>query len=723
VSDELLFASLDLARPGLEGVREAVTKADYHAAAAAWAEYFRNREKPTPHFSRDRWGGFIRREYPQLVGPILAMADQVAAGELAHPPIRLPVRQGEIDWLHNPTQDTNYVSLVGSMWFMNSLGRAYLLTGDEKYPRAFAWVFQSWYDHLPAILRFQGNLGFDPVFRAYYPGIRSRILVDDYYCLGRSPALTPRVHLKIMKHLLANVLWLEKQNQSYRVGNQQVAAVLGLGIVGIVFPELKDSERWVALAEARMAEHLQRDFKADGGHSELCTQYHKTMLRDVGYVVLTAERNGRPSLLDSEAAAGLERAYGWLAAIVMPTGHTPALHSASFATDWMVHLRIAAHLFQRPDFAWLSERFWKEGGVPSAKRPFSFANYMICEALSPARSATVKPQPPDRLSTHLEASGFAVMRTGWEPADRYLVFQYGRGSTGHAYPGPLHFVLAMNDELVACGPGSPLSYRHPAYGYCRTTPSHNVVSIDMASAARRGRSAVGGTLRTYADLPGAWYVSAQHDGYQPTFGATCARSVLVVKDGPVVIRDVILGGAGHQAQWSFHTPLELSVQEDRTALLRGGGTYHVTPARADEITQVTVDTRWETVLPRDCQPHDCGKEIPVLRYEKPIGDDGARFCVAVNEGPCRIEATGPGAFRLRSEDSEYVVLYNDGGETVSHEDVVTDAECVCLRLQGSAKGPDRAWVIRGRQLTVGGQSWLDAGSARSVELTTPSVGN
>ena len=716
VSDEELFASLDLGRPGLEAVREAVERGDYPDAAAAWAEYFRHRRKPTPHFSREAWPAFIRRELPQLVGPILSRADKVAAGDLSHPPLTLPVRQGRIDWLHNPTKDTNYISIVGSMWLMNSLGRAYLLSGDEKYAKAFAWVFESWYDHLPEILEFQGNLGFNPVFHAYYPGIRSRILVDDYYCLARSPALTPEVHLKLMKHLLDNVRWLEKQNQRYRVGNQQVAAVLGLGIVGMVLPEFKDAERWVSLAEARMKEHLQRDFNADGGHGELCTQYHNTVLRDVGYVVLTAEHNGRPSLLTSEAGPLLERAYGWLAGIVMPGGETPALHSAAFATDWAVHLRIGAHYFQRPDFAWLAQRFWSQGAVPNAKSPFSFANYMINETLSPGELARLNPKAPDFLSTHLDTSGFAVMRTGWEPDDRFLIFQYGWGTTGHAYPGALHFCLAMNDELLATGPGSPLSYRHPAYRYCHSTPSHNLVSIDMRSHASQAGKAVGGKLHTYADLPGAWYVRGDHEGYKKAFGATHARSILVVKDGPILIRDLIHGGAGHEAQWSFHTPLDLAVGEDRSAVLQGRRVYRLVPAFPDEIRSVITDKRWETVLPRDCQPNDCGKVIPVLRYQKPITEDGVQFCVAISEGPCRVEAIGRSAFRLHAGESSYLVLYRDEAEHASAGGAATDAECACIRFQGSPPAPNRAWVVGGRELEIDGSLWLQADSPRTVEL-------
>ena len=718
ITDEEFFASLDLTRAGLERVREAVERRDFVSAARAWAEYFRNRTEPTAHFRRDTWPKFIRSEFPQLIEPLIEQADRVARGEIAHGAVRLPVNDRQIDWLHNPTRDTNYVGLVGSWWFMNCLGRAYLLTGDEKYARAFAWIFESWYDHQEAMRAFQGGLGFDPLFRAYYPGIRARILADNYYCFASSEALTPQVHLKVMKQLLGCAAWLYAQEQRYRVGNQQVAAVHGLGIVGLMFPEFKDAERWVLLAERRMKEHLLRDFFHDGGHKELCTQYHKTCLRDIAYFALTAERNGRQSLFsDPQAAPALERAYEWLAKLVMPTGETPALHSGVFATDWAVHLLIAARYFHRPDFLWLARRFWDRGEVPTQKAPFAFANYLLCSLVSRDQFARLTPQPVRFGSVHLADSGFAVMRTGWDVNDRYLVFQYGWANTGHAYPGALAFCLAMNGELIATNPGSPRSYRHPAYRYCHSTLSHNVVSIDMASYPTRRGIAPGGKLRTLADLPGAWYVSAYHEGYKPRIGAVIERSILVLKQGPILVRDRVVGGEGHRAQWNFHTPLSVQIGENRTVTLSGHQTYILCPAFPSEITRVRLERHWAAVLPRDCQPTDCGKSVNVLRLEKAIGTQGAHFCVALFERDGAIEALSQRAFRLDTAGREYVVLFTDGAKMVEAVGVRTDAECACVEfINGVAR---RVWIFNGTNVSVNDTPWFRAETRQSVELLHP----
>jgi hypothetical protein len=701
VTDEQLWEALDLDRPGLERLKAAVAGGDRQAAADAWAQCFRARTKPTCHFDRDKWPAYLREQFPAVAEAMLRDAQRVAAGDLSHGTIRLPVEgkapDGKIHWLHNPTRDTNYVSLVGSQWFMNPLGRAYLLSGDERFAQTFAWVFESWFDHQEAICEFQGGLGFEPIYHAYYPGIQSRILVDNYYSLAQSPALTPAVHVKVMRQLLACARFLERQERGYRKGNQQVAAVLGLGIIGLVFPELKEAAVWVERAETIMAGHLHQDFFADGGHRELCTQYHKTCLRDISYVALTSEHNGRPSpLLRGENGKALERAYDWLARLVMPTGETPPLHSAVFSTDHAVYGLISAVHFQRPDHAYLASRFWERGEAPSQKAPLAFAVYLLCSPLD--RAALRIAKPPDYTSTHLGPSGFAVMRTGWDPDDRYLVFQYGWANTGHAYPVALSFLLEMNGELIATHPGSPRSYRHPAYRYCHSTMSHQTVSIDGKSYPNVKGVAPGGQFDCCADLPGLWYVSAHHEGYQDSVGAVHRRQTVAVKEGPILIIDHVEGGQGHTAQWNFHTPLETTVEPDRTVLLRGKHSYRLAMADLNELSDVKTHKHWAAVLPRDCQPDDCGAEVTGLSFEKPIEADGARFAVALFDGDGTIHEGPNGVFRLSGPDQQYLML--TGSQKAVHDDHRIQTKGRLAVVCFAQRRPTRAWVVQGTKLVL-----------------------
>ena len=717
VSDEELFGSLDLHRPGLEAVKEAVADEDYAAASRAWTAYWGDRETPAFHFGREKWPEFIRARYPQVGDAMIEMARQVAAGDISHGTISFPVEGREINWLHNPKKDSNYISLAGSQWFLAPLGRAHLLTGEEGFADAFAWIFESWFDHQPEMAEFKGGINIDPLYRAYYPGIRLRILLDNYYCMADSPALTPEIHVKLMKALLAGASWLYANNAGYKVGNQQVGAVLGMTIVGMVVPEFSQSQAWTERGVQRMREHLEKDFHADGGHRELCTQYHKTCLRDMSHVALTAARNGLPSFFDPNdpSAEAFERAYDWLARTVTPSGLTPPLHSAVFSQDWAIHLQVAGEQFRRPDFLWLADRFWQKGLVPCQKGPVSLSVPILAPSAQAAELP--EPSPPQHLSDHLADSGFAIMRTGWEEDDRYLILQYGWPNTGHGYPGALHFLLAMNGEVIATSPGSPRSYALPSYRYCHSTPSHNVVSIDNQSYIGKNRLAPGGTLHKDADLQGAWYVHASHGGYMDSFGAVHNRQLIVIEDGPIILRDRITGGAGHQAQWNLHTPLQAEPSGPGRLTLTGEQDYTLCLADAEQLSAPKVEMHWAAVPPALCQPDDCGQEVPAITFERDIGEEGVEFVAALIEGKGSIERLNQHACRVTFGNKSGVVIFAEGGKPVTVQGIETDAECAFVQYEGGK--PSYACVLAGKRLAIDGKVWLDAPEPTDSEPHAP----
>lgn len=86
--------------------------------------------------------------------------------------------------------------------------------------------------------------------------------------------------------------------------------------------------------------------------------------------------------------------------------------------------------------------------------------------------------------------------------------------------------------------------------------------------------------------------SPHHTGYEQPFGATIYRDILVLEDGPVVIRDRVVGGEGHEAQWGFHTPLDVTPSDSRTVRLRGNVQYTLAEAHPEDITRLSTARHW-----------------------------------------------------------------------------------------------------------------------------------
>ena len=224
----------------------------------------------------------------------------------------------------------------------------------------------------------------------------------------------------------------------------------------------------------------------------------------------------------------------------------------------------------------------------------------------------------------------------------------------------------------------------------------------------------GGQLECHADLPGLWYVGAYHEGYKETMGAVHRRRIVAIKEGPILIVDNIEGGQGHTAGWNFHTPLDAVVERDRSVTLKGRETYQLVPAHADELTDTKTKRHWAAVLPRDCQPDDCGTEVTGLSFEKPITAEGARFTVALFEGSGSIREEPEGVFRLGQGDRQYVVLCGDREAILNDKRISAEGRlAVILFVAGR---PVRAWVVEGRKPMISGRDLLTAGQPVTKEM-------
>jgi hypothetical protein len=241
------------------------------------------------------------------------------------------------------------------------------------------------------------------------------------------------------------------------------------------------------------------------------------------------------------------------------------------------------------------------------------------------------------------------------------------------------------------------------------------VTIDGASYP--GRPAPGGHAELFEDFPGAWMFSGYHEGYRKPAGVTIYRDLVAIKDGPILVRDRIEGGAEREAQWNFHTPLNMRVSAARTARLQGRETYTLCAAHPETITRATTEKRWHAVLPRDCQPEDCGAEVNVLRWHQPIEGEGARFVVALVEGEGSIEAVGENAYRIDAGDRSWLALFCDRAERAEAEGVTAMARCACVEYRDGE--PVRGWVFDGTRLVVDDMVWLSERQAISREVGPP----
>ncbi len=131
-----------------------------------------------------------------------------------------------------------------------------------------------------------------------------------------------------------------------------------LGYAGTVLPELKEARRWRAQADAVIAEHLRRDFQADGGYQERTPDYTAYVLGLFATYARLLETHPAADPATTASARGIvdaihsvtEGCLAVWAGLATPLGMPPTVNDTRRGTEMSRLLVAGAREFGRPDF-------------------------------------------------------------------------------------------------------------------------------------------------------------------------------------------------------------------------------------------------------------------------------------------------------------------------------------------------------------------------------------
>lgn len=185
------------------------------------------------------------------------------------------------------------------------LTRAYALTRDEKYPRAFWELFESWVNQNPP------NLG--PNWKCgQETGIRLFGWAFALYAFWNSPSTTPE-RVASMARLMAIQAERIYHNIDFAVSqknNHSMSEAIGMMTVALLFPEFREAEKWFERGEHVLESDVRRQIYDDGSFVQHSTNYHRVMLHDCLWAIQLCEVNGRP--LSAELVRRVGCAAEWL---------------------------------------------------------------------------------------------------------------------------------------------------------------------------------------------------------------------------------------------------------------------------------------------------------------------------------------------------------------------------------------------------------------------------
>jgi hypothetical protein len=529
VSDEAaFFALMDLSRPELARVRDAVAAKDWAAAKQAWANHLASRTSPHWVWSR-RDRAAIQRIYQEKFGGLTRYtnaANQVLARDFELLGVRKQLGQ-KMEWLHGPIEWTHVLSRFG---YWQEMGRAYWGTTNAAYARDVAQVLKDWVASNPVPPKVSNSRGTNgSVWRTLETGIRGQVWFDVLELFMDAPEFDAEAKYLLTRSMVEHARYLTAWTTTFRSGNWQVCEATGLATIGIMLPELKEAAGWRELGLQYLVEHMQKDVEPDGAHWELTPGYHTWVMYQFMSVALLCRANGIevPELLTRH-----EKMFEFLQKLSRPDASYPAVGDAGHGTKTVSDSMGRGAVFHgRPDFRYLGPDTLDEGSIWQ----FGVAAW--------ERYAGMPSRRPSFDSVLLPSSQYAVMRTGWGRDDKYLLFDCAPWHGGHSHHDRLQVtVFAGRDLIIDSG---MCSYDQPWQKDLRKSAAHNVLVIDGAEQLQADPKVL------------AWHTGPAADfasGKVEKDGLAHQRSVLFVKPDYWVVVDHVTGTGPHEVTRLFHFP-------------------------------------------------------------------------------------------------------------------------------------------------------------------------
>lgn len=389
--------------------------------------------------------------------------------------------------------------------WLTPLVEAYALERDERYLIRFEELLGEWYAKRDSV---KGEwLGLDVIWYSLGTWARAYLLLPALDVFGS--ALSDACWGQVMKTLLGGARWSAEEHDEFRNGNWQLVCASQLLHCGALYPEFVDSDHWVKVGKARILDHLELDFYADGGHHERSPSYHGMCLEAIQLAAAVGRELLAWSLADD---ARFHAMHEWLAAMTTPDGWTVHFQDSGIVWPAKMMLR-GAYLTGKQHLLNLAKA-WMEpddfniqvASLPSAAS--QQANEHWKNLLAVTRAIQLE------HSHRLETSCYALMRSGPGRDDMFLAVNYGpfigHELEPHSHRAVLDFVLTGWGVPLLWEAGGPPNYDDPHYhDWYQASRGHNTVMRDGNDISPEHEATVDG----FATTPLFDVFEGHHNGY------------------------------------------------------------------------------------------------------------------------------------------------------------------------------------------------------------------
>lgn len=509
---------LDLTRPGLEKVAEYHNNGQDSLASVALLDYYRNR-KGVKSIGADMDAIRLSKDDRQRAD------DGMEHKFYVHDGYQPSFFYGkDIDWQYWPVKDYELRFQLHRHKWWAPMGRAYRVTGDEKY--AAEWVFQyrDWIKKNP-IGEYVESPGIDMdkadnVYFAWRPletSGRLALQIDLFQLFLPSVNFTPGFLVEFLDNYHRHAVFTNTHYSEQ--GNHLLFEAEYIIQAGSFFPEFKEAAAWRQAGADILNKEIKRQVFADGVQYELDPGYHMGTIGSFIRGQRALEINGYRGMFPEEYASIVRKMIEFSYNLMFPDYTQPVFSDNKFH-----------------DKKYMMKRFK------------SWQPFVNDESLDYFATGGQQGSLPGYTSKAFPVGGFYVMRGGWDTTSTVMILKAGpKGEWHNQYDnGTFEFwtngrnYFPDSGSFIYGGDEEVLKQRE----WFRRTASHNTLTLDGRTLETRESK-----LLKWESGPEGDLAVVETPGYQ---GLTHRRAVFFVDKEFVVIADEAYGSAAGEVALHYH---------------------------------------------------------------------------------------------------------------------------------------------------------------------------
>jgi hypothetical protein len=448
---------------------------------------------------------------------------------------------------------------LSRLQFLPILGKAHILSGDERYRAAAKTLLSHWIEDNPVGIGVNWSIAMEAALRG----------MSICFLLNLLSPLRPEEGewlAVVTRSLWQHVVYIEAHIEfsHFIRSNHYLSNILGLYC-------LSSFLEGQGMAARRMAHHrrieaeILRQVYEDGGDYEASTGYQVLVTQMFTSAYLLVRANGATP--DRRFAERLRSMHDFMTSLASPSGELPHFGDCDDGRVELLHDDLKQMLYvpvrernslRIPNLLNLGACLFGGSSEAAAEdAPW----YGLSNDAHAARLVAGEPNPAPRTVRVFPQSGIAIART---PCADLLFFAVRNGIDGkgsHNHNDKLSFVLRLDGEEALCDSGTGAYTRDPALrNQFRVTAAHNTVVVDdhEQNAIRPGSaglfslgSEAAVSLIEKDERDGDLRLRASHSGYR-SLGVTHTRSIrLHQAENQLIIDDVLEGSGLHGFEINF----------------------------------------------------------------------------------------------------------------------------------------------------------------------------